>query len=48
MKVLTGRRPLLYSYQGALPRLPVPSLHDTMERVSKILLKNCQVYICNF
>lgn len=32
MKVLTGRRPLLYSYQGALPRLPVPSLHDTMER----------------
>jgi len=32
MKMMTGRKPLLYSYQGALPRLPVPALHDTMER----------------
>nr|XP_045604832.1 carnitine O-palmitoyltransferase 1, liver isoform-like isoform X2 [Procambarus clarkii] len=25
-------RPMLYSYQGALPRLPLPALKDTMER----------------
>ena len=33
-KVLGGRRPLLYSYQGSLPKLPVPGLRDTMQRVS--------------
>jgi hypothetical protein len=38
MKMITGRHPLLYSYQGALPRLPVPNLHDTMERVSLLSL----------
>ena len=32
-KVLGGRRPLLYSYQGSLPKLPVPGLKDTMKRV---------------
>ncbi|XP_069936378.1 carnitine O-palmitoyltransferase 1, liver isoform isoform X1 [Cherax quadricarinatus] len=25
-------RPMLYSYQGALPRLPLPALKDTMDR----------------
>lgn len=31
-KLLGGRNPLLYSYQGSLPKLPVPSLEGTMER----------------
>ncbi|KAJ9587392.1 hypothetical protein L9F63_019093, partial [Diploptera punctata] len=26
-----GTRPMLYSFQGSLPRLPLPSLKDTME-----------------
>jgi carnitine O-palmitoyltransferase 1 len=29
-----GSKPLLYSYQGSLPRLSLPSLKDTMTRVS--------------
>ncbi|ENN80944.1 hypothetical protein YQE_02649, partial [Dendroctonus ponderosae] len=33
VKVLGGwNTPKLYSYQSSLPRLPLPSLHDTMER----------------
>jgi carnitine O-palmitoyltransferase 1 len=28
-----GSKPLLYSYQGSLPRLPLPSLKETMTRV---------------
>ena len=35
-KVLGGRRPLLYSYQSSLPKLPVPALRDTMKRVSDV------------
>lgn len=27
-------KPGLYSFQGSLPRLPLPSVHDTTERVS--------------
>lgn len=26
-------KPGLYSFQGSLPRLPLPSVHETMERV---------------
>jgi len=33
LKVFIGRKPLLYSYQGSLPSLPVPALKDTMKRV---------------
>ncbi len=34
VKVLSGTtKPLLYSYQGSLPRLPLPRVHDTMQRV---------------
>ncbi|CAB3383318.1 Hypothetical predicted protein [Cloeon dipterum] len=33
VKLLTmGRQPMLYSYQGSLPRLPLPSVKDTMDR----------------
>lgn len=31
--MFSGRRPLLYSFQASLPRLPVPSLDDTIQRV---------------
>lgn len=33
VKILSGwNKPKLYSFQGSLPRLPLPSLHDTMTR----------------
>ncbi|XP_063335916.1 carnitine O-palmitoyltransferase 1, muscle isoform isoform X7 [Pelmatolapia mariae] len=32
VKMLSGRRPLLYSFQASLPRLPVPSVDDTIHR----------------
>jgi carnitine O-palmitoyltransferase 1 len=35
-----GSRPLLYSYQGSLPRLPLPSLKETMTRVSFFIPEN--------
>lgn len=28
-----GRKPMLMSYQFSLPKLSVPSIHDTMNRV---------------
>ncbi|KAG7261467.1 hypothetical protein CRUP_008156, partial [Coryphaenoides rupestris] len=34
VKMFSGRRPLLYSFQASLPRLPVPSVDDTIHRVS--------------
>ena len=37
VKILSGRKPLLYSYQGAMPKLPVPALKDTMNRVSHLM-----------
>lgn len=34
VKLLTRfSRPMLYSYQGSLPRLPLPGLNQTMSRV---------------
>lgn len=33
VKMFSGRRPLLYSFQASLPRLPVPSVEDTIHRV---------------
>lgn len=33
VKMFSGRRPLLYSFQASLPRLPVPSVEDTIYRV---------------
>ncbi|XP_014858371.1 PREDICTED: carnitine O-palmitoyltransferase 1, liver isoform-like isoform X2 [Poecilia mexicana] len=32
VKVFSGRKPLLYSFQNALPRLPLPSVQDTCRR----------------
>uniref|UniRef100_A0A8C2JXM5 Carnitine O-palmitoyltransferase 1, muscle isoform n=1 Tax=Cyprinus carpio TaxID=7962 RepID=A0A8C2JXM5_CYPCA len=32
VKLLSGRRPLLYSFQASLPHLPVPSIDDTINR----------------
>lgn len=33
VKMFSGRRPLLYSFQASLPRLPVPNVDDTIRRV---------------
>ncbi|KAJ6651521.1 hypothetical protein lerEdw1_020856 [Lerista edwardsae] len=32
VKVLSGRKPMLYSFQTSLPKLPVPSVQDTIQR----------------
>lgn len=32
VKLLSGRRPLLFSFQASLPHLPVPSIDDTISR----------------
>ncbi|XP_031786748.1 carnitine O-palmitoyltransferase 1, liver isoform isoform X1 [Nasonia vitripennis] len=33
VKIFSGwHKPMLYSFQGSLPRLPLPSVHDTMQR----------------
>ncbi|XP_078234115.1 palmitoyl thioesterase CPT1C isoform X3 [Pogona vitticeps] len=32
VKIFAGRKPMLYSYQASLPRLPVPALKDTVQR----------------
>ncbi|XP_042637442.1 carnitine O-palmitoyltransferase 1, liver isoform [Orycteropus afer afer] len=32
VKVFSGRKPLLYSFQTSLPRLPVPAVKDTVNR----------------
>ncbi|KAM9854109.1 carnitine O-palmitoyltransferase 1, muscle isoform [Aulostomus maculatus] len=32
VKMFCGRRPLLYSFQASLPRLPVPSVENTIHR----------------
>jgi len=43
VKLLTlGRKPMLYSYQGSLPRLPLPSVNETMQRVS--FIKNLKIH----
>lgn len=39
VKVLSGwNKPKLYSFQGSLPRLPVPSVKDTMKRVYNLFI----------
>ncbi|XP_057185199.1 carnitine O-palmitoyltransferase 1, liver isoform isoform X2 [Triplophysa rosa] len=32
VKVFSGRKPMLYSFQSSLPRLPVPPIKDTVRR----------------
>lgn len=36
MKVLSVRKPLLYSFQASLPKLPVPSVEATITRVRTV------------
>lgn len=39
VKIFSGwNKPRLYSFQGSLPRLPLPSLNDTMTRVCQYSL----------
>lgn len=33
VKLFSGRKPMLYSFQTSLPRLPVPAVRDTVSRV---------------
>lgn len=32
VRIFSGRKPLLYSYQGSLPNQPVPAIKDTVKR----------------
>ncbi|XP_048473369.1 carnitine O-palmitoyltransferase 1, liver isoform isoform X1 [Rhincodon typus] len=32
VKIFSGRKPMLYSFQNSLPRLPVPAVKDTLRR----------------
>ncbi|XP_053417306.1 carnitine O-palmitoyltransferase 1, liver isoform [Nycticebus coucang] len=32
VKIFSGRKPMLYSFQTSLPRLPVPAVNDTVSR----------------
>lgn len=32
VKIFSGRKPMLYSFQNSLPRLPVPPVQDTLRR----------------
>ncbi|XP_049811314.1 carnitine O-palmitoyltransferase 1, liver isoform isoform X1 [Schistocerca nitens] len=42
VKVLSsGGRPMLYSFQGSLPRLPLPTVHDTMCRYLRSIRPLC-------
>lgn len=42
VKIFSGwHKPMLYSFQGSLPRLPLPSVDDTMKRVMKKTKKFC-------
>lgn len=39
VKLLSSKsKPLLYSYQGSLPKLPLPPVNDTMERVITLII----------
>ena len=33
VRVFSGRKTMLYSFQTSLPRLPVPAVQDTVSRV---------------
>lgn len=40
VRIFSGwNTPKLYSYQGSLPRLPLPALHDTTTRVLILFLE---------
>lgn len=33
VRLISGYQPSLYSFQRSLPKLPVPKLHDTMQKL---------------
>lgn len=37
VKLFSGRKPMLYSFQTSLPRLPVPAVKDTVNRVCTLI-----------
>ncbi|XP_061701568.1 carnitine O-palmitoyltransferase 1, liver isoform [Syngnathoides biaculeatus] len=45
LRLLSSRKPLLYSYQTSLPHLPVPAIKDTLSRYlesARPLLSDCE------
>lgn len=48
VKLFSGwHKPMLYSFQGSLPRLPLPTVPDTMKRVSStyFMILNINEYL---
>ncbi len=43
VKLFSGPKPMLYSFQSSLPQLPVPPVKDTVRRVSKIFLVHFKI-----
>lgn len=37
VRLISGYQPSLYSFQRSLPKLPVPKLHDTLEKLIESL-----------
>lgn len=35
VRIFSGRKPRLYSYQASLPNLPVPAVKDTVKKVRR-------------
>lgn len=42
VRALTSKKPLLYSYQASLPRLPLPPVHDTVSRYLRSIRPLCE------
>lgn len=42
IKLFMRKKPQLYSYQASLPRLPVPSIHDTVHRYLRSIKPICK------
>lgn len=40
--LLTIKKPQLYSYQASLPRLPLPTVHDTVRRYLRSIRPLCK------
>ena len=36
LHLIGSKKPMLHSFQGALPHLPLPSLDETVQKVSKL------------
>ena len=42
IRLFMRKKPQLYSYQSSLPRLPVPSIHDTVRRYLRSIKPICK------